>query len=177
MSTIYQHELEHAHGEGLLGLCIAASRYDPNRNSTFYTYAEHRIRGQIIDGYRSFYRTRTRTEANKVRELSTLAGSALSLEVLLEDDTNDAYGLQDAISDTRFEPLYQLSKVFGNNLPAETFEALATLSDRQKTVIYGRYLHGRQQKDIAKELGVTESRISQIESGIIKILRATMVAA
>jgi RNA polymerase sigma factor (sigma-70 family) len=45
--------LEDAFQAGLIGLIKAFRRFDPSHGSQFWTYAEHRVRGEIIDQARS----------------------------------------------------------------------------------------------------------------------------
>ena len=46
-------ELDDLIGFGTIGLLKAMERFDPNRGALLKTYAEHRIRGAILDGLRS----------------------------------------------------------------------------------------------------------------------------
>ena len=46
-------ELDDLIGFGVIGLLNAMERFDPNRGTLLKTYAEHRIRGAILDGLRT----------------------------------------------------------------------------------------------------------------------------
>jgi RNA polymerase sigma factor for flagellar operon FliA len=46
-------ELDDLVGFGMIGLLNAMERFDPSRGTLLRTYAEHRIRGAILDGLRS----------------------------------------------------------------------------------------------------------------------------
>ena len=50
-------------------------------------------------------------------------------------------------------------------------DAIALLPERQRLVIIGYFLEGRTSQDLARFLGVTESRISQIRSEAIQMLK------
>lgn len=50
-------------------------------------------------------------------------------------------------------------------------DAVALLPDRHRIVIAGYFLHGRKSQELADELGVTESRISQLRSEALVMLR------
>lgn len=57
-------DIEHV---GTLGLMEAVCRYDETQNNLFKTYAEHRIRGAILDDFRkNDWMTRTGREKNKL---------------------------------------------------------------------------------------------------------------
>ncbi len=46
-------EAEDLHSVGVIGLLDAASKFDPERGNKFATYAEHRVKGAILDELRS----------------------------------------------------------------------------------------------------------------------------
>ncbi len=50
-------------------------------------------------------------------------------------------------------------------------EAMATLSERERTILSLYYYEGLKMREIGEVLGITESRVSQIRSGILKTLR------
>lgn len=53
-------------------------------------------------------------------------------------------------------------------------EAMATLSERERTILSLYYYEGLKMREIGEVLGVTESRVSQIRSAILKTLRGKM---
>jgi len=50
-------------------------------------------------------------------------------------------------------------------------EAMATLSERERTILSLYYYEGLKMREIGDVLGITESRVSQIRSGILRTLR------
>lgn len=66
-------ELEDLIGYGIIGLIEAVRRFDPGRGILLKTYAEHRIRGAILDGLRRMNwlsRSASRNKARCQREIS-----------------------------------------------------------------------------------------------------------
>ena len=55
-------------------------------------------------------------------------------------------------------------------------DALACLPDRLKDVVVGYFLEGESSADIAARLGVTESRVSQMRTDALKLMRAGIEA-
>src|SRR5690349_20325868 len=51
--TRFYVELDDLIGYGMLGLMDAVRKFDPSRGVLLKTYAEHRIRGAILDGLRA----------------------------------------------------------------------------------------------------------------------------
>lgn len=50
-------EFDELVGDGMVALCEAAARFDPDRGVTFADYARKRIAGAMVDGHRRRYRT------------------------------------------------------------------------------------------------------------------------
>jgi len=70
--------------------------------------------------------------------------------------------------DASVEPSEELEH---RELLAYMRDAVELLPDRHRTVIAGYFLHGRKSQALADELGVTESRISQLRSEALEMLR------
>ena len=126
------------------GLIQAAQRFEPEQfdgrgdrdlNSYFKTYAYPRIRGTIIDECRKLTFVRRRG-----------LEKGLSFQFLSLDNANNV-SLPDINTAQRMD--LEL--------------AIDRLSDREQRVIYG-FMLGSTGKEIADELGVTESRVSQIKA-------------
>ena len=70
---------------GMMGLLDAARKYDPNRNAMFKTFAEHRIRGAILDEMRKldWFSRSLREKQNRI------ARTIADLELKLGRDPDD----------------------------------------------------------------------------------------
>lgn len=55
-------------------------------------------------------------------------------------------------------------------------DALECLPDRMRAVVRGYFLEGRSSADLAADLGVTESRVSQLRSAALALMRAGLEA-
>ena len=100
-----------------------------------------------------------------------------SVVLALEYEVNDAdedLTLVDVLSDTStVEPSEELEH---RELLAYMRDAIELLPERHRVVIAGYFMHGRKSQDIADELGVTESRISQLRSEALEMLRDGITA-
>jgi RNA polymerase sigma factor for flagellar operon FliA len=93
----------------------------------------------------------------------------LALEHEVSDDVDDDLTLVDVLVDhTAIEPSEELET---RELHAYLRDAIALLPERQRMVIIGYFLEGRTSQDLARFLGVTESRISQIRSEAVQMLK------
>jgi RNA polymerase sigma factor for flagellar operon FliA len=194
--------------DGVIGLIDAANRFDESRGIKFETFAERRVRGAMIDALRKdawprgVRRQRRELEAAR-EELRRELGCEPSLADLAAKVGSDEKRLGrtivriNAIEST--SPLAKNEHLDEATLPAalipseperpdlayereETRQrvqaAIASLPVREQKVI-GLYYYGEAtMKQIGAEIGVNESRVSQLHARAIGRLRdalATMV--
>lgn len=95
-----------------------------------------------------------------------------SVVLALEYEVNDAdedLTLVDVLTDqSTVEPSEELEH---RELLAYMHDAIALLPERHQLVITGYFINGRKSQDLADELGVTESRISQLRSEALAMLK------
>ena len=187
--------------DGVIGLIDAAHRFDEARGIKFETFAERRIRGAMIDALRKdawprgVRRQRRELEAAR-EELRRELGHEPSLADLAAKVGSDEKRLGrtivriNAIEST--SPLANNDHVDESTLPTalvpsepeqpdaayerqETQDrvcaAIASLPPREQKVI-GLYYYGEAtMKQIGAEIGVNESRVSQLHARAIRRLR------
>jgi RNA polymerase sigma factor for flagellar operon FliA len=187
--------------DGVIGLIDAAHRFDEARGIKFETFAERRIRGAMIDALRKdawprgVRRQRRELEAAR-EELRRELGCEPSLADLAAKVGSDEKRLNrtivriNAIEST--SPLSSCDKldessVPGALLPSEPEQpdhlyeqqqtkdrvrgAIASLPPREQKVIALYYYGESTMKQIGAEIGVNESRVSQLHARAIRRLR------
>ena len=93
----------------------------------------------------------------------------LALEHEVTDDVDEDLTLVDVLVDrTAVEPLEELET---RELHAYLRDAVDLLPERQRLVIVGYFLENRTSLELAHFLGVTESRISQLRSEALAMLK------
>jgi RNA polymerase sigma factor for flagellar operon FliA len=98
----------------------------------------------------------------------------LSLDAPCGEDDGDRLTLADGLVGTSDAgPIDQLEE---REQATYLRDALSLLPDRLHTVIEGYFLRGRTSGDLAAELGVTESRVSQIRSEALDMMRSGLQA-
>jgi RNA polymerase sigma factor FliA len=187
---------------GTVALVLSARGFDPSRGVPFARFAAIRIRGALTDELRTMdwasraVRSRAR-EVESVRsmlaarlarsphrhEVAQAMGVPLSDLDSLEADVHRAsvLSLQSLTPDSTAELLPT-----ANDGPEHLLvrreqlgmlrDAIAELPDRLRTVVEEYFFAQRKMADIAAELGVTESRVSQLRSEALTMLRAGMHA-
>ena len=190
--------------DGVLGLIDAARRFDEDRGIKFETFAERRVRGAMIDALRrdAWPRgvRRQRREIDAAREaLRRELGHEPSMADLAARVGSDEKRLSRTIvrinTIESTSPLATGEHVDEGSLPralvpsepdsphtayekVETRErvhaAIAALPWRERKVI-GLYYYGQvTMKEIGAEIGVNESRVSQLHARAIKRLRDSL---
>jgi RNA polymerase sigma factor for flagellar operon FliA len=187
--------------DGVIGLIDAANRFDEERGIKFETFAERRVRGAMIDALRkdAWPRgvRRQRRELEAAREtLRRELGCEPSLADLAAKVGSDEKRLSRTI--VRFNtiestsPLANADHTDESNLPAALLPseperpdaayercqvedrvkaAIESLPLREQKVI-GLYYYGDvTMKQIGHEIGVNESRVSQLHARAIRRLR------
>ena len=183
---------------GMLGLAQAARSYDPERGIAFERFASTRIRGALLDELRGrdwasrSVRARARglqaaheELMNKLGRAPTSDEIAATLDVPTEivhklvDDVHRAVVLNyDSIlsqgdaedimpSDTRSPD----SVLVDRERKAYLHDAITSLPERLRAVVVGYFFEERSMQDLADELGVSESRISQLRAEALLLLK------
>ena len=190
--------------DGVIGLIDAAHRFDESRGIKFETFAERRIRGAMIDALRKdawprgVRRQRRELEAAR-EELRRELGCEPSLADLAARVGSDEKRLGrtivriNAIEST--SPLANTDRMDESSLPTalvpsepeqpdvayereQTKErvrgAIASLPVREQKVIALYYYAEATMKQIGAEIGVNESRVSQLHARAIRRLREAL---
>lgn len=186
---------------GMLGLVEAARRYDFDRSVPFAGFAVQRIRGAVLDvarsadwaprGVRQFARTAEETSqelATRLRgrpdddQLADAMGMTVAELRRLREQVDHGVtralgggGDLDAADDDdrlwdRSEPTTE-ELLESAELRGYLRSALQTLPERHRLIVIGLYLEGRSFEELADLLAVTPSRISQLRSDAIEMLR------
>jgi RNA polymerase sigma factor for flagellar operon FliA len=182
----------------LFGLVQAARAYDPSRGVSFDRYARRRMQGALLDDLRSrdWASRGVRSAARKVRSVTddltvalgrtptaSEAGAAAGLSAgevsRLHDDVHRATVLNydsvfrdsedcDALSTVDADPG---EVILRRERRAYLRDAVSALPERLRVVVVGCFFEERPMLDLARELGVTESRVSQMKAEALTLLR------
>jgi RNA polymerase sigma factor for flagellar operon FliA len=177
---------------GALGLLEAARRFDASRDIRFESFAEHRIRGAMLDELRRMDHLprRLRSETEKLAKARQRLSQALGRE-MTSDELAAELGLN-------LEELGELELMtlpvmpLDPNLPAASHaprqddelsraelvkalsDAVAALPQRLQTVLSLHYIEGLTYREIAGILEVSEPRVCQLHSEAVGKLRASL---
>jgi RNA polymerase sigma factor for flagellar operon FliA len=182
---------------GLAALVRAAHSFDAERGVPFARYAATRIRGALIDELRSIdwasrsvrrmardldeTRHRMAATLGRVPSNAEVAGAlGLSLE---EVNANDDDLTRAQVLSLQGGPEDVLDELLPSHGPTPEqivehrerltymVEAVDELPERLRVVVAGYFLEERPMAEIAAELGVSESRVSQMRAEALSLLR------
>ncbi|GGD21471.1 sigma-70 family RNA polymerase sigma factor [Nocardioides daphniae] len=185
---------------GLVALVRAADSFEDERGVPFARYAATRIRGALIDELRSVdwasrsVRRRARDLEETRHQLAVALGrvpsnaevasaTGMSLDEVIANDDDVARAQVLSLQGAPEDALDEL-------VPADTatpeqlalhrerltymVEAVAELPERLRIVVTEYFLAERPMTEIAEQLGVSESRVSQIRAEALSLLREAL---
>lgn len=182
---------------GMMALVTSAQGFDDSRGVPFARFATIRIRGALTDELRSMdwasrgVRSRAREVDAAKSELTAVLGrtprrdeiaQVMGVDVseldTLEADVHRAATLSvEGLTETAGGDLIPSGDAGPEGLLIHReqigllHDAIAELPDRLRTVVEAYFYGNRRMADIAADLGVTESRVSQLRTEALTMLR------
>jgi RNA polymerase sigma factor for flagellar operon FliA len=182
---------------GYAALVTAAQGFDPQRGIPFGRFAAMRVRGALLDELRSMdWATRSvRARARRAdvarqdltgklgrtptpEELAELLGIGVSELATVDDDVQRAAVLslqgftagaaEDMVTESSLNPEEML---LHRERIGYLHDAVAVLPERLRFVVEASFLQERPLSEVAAELGVTESRVSQLRTEALALLK------
>jgi RNA polymerase sigma factor for flagellar operon FliA len=186
---------------GMLGLAQAARSFDPERGIAFDRFASTRIRGALLDELRGrdwasrSVRARARGMQQATDELTNKLGRPPTPEEVadalhlpadtvrkLVDDVHRATVLNyeslvlegDAEEFLTAGELGPEEAILERERRSVLTDAVAALPERLRRVVVGYFFEERSMQALADELGVSESRVSQLRAEALLLLKDGM---
>ena len=187
---------------GMVGLAQAARNFDESRGVPFHRYAATRIKGALLDELRTHdwasrpVRAKARQMDATTERLTARLGRAPSRREVAAEmgvDRGQVDGLsQDLHRATvlNYESMLQgetdavllvdaadpEGELLDRERNAYLVDAVRSLPERLRIVVIGYFFEDRSMQDIGSELGVSESRVSQLRAEALDLLRDGMNA-
>lgn len=189
-------ELDELIQVGMIGLLEAAKSFDTDKGSPFEHFALRRVRGAILDEVRRqsalprsaihFNKQESQAHQQLASELGREPTHAEVAEYLGKDveqfqkerghatrfETHSMESMTEEVLSIAADVSYQPEEsVEQQEFMAAVTDAIAELPEREQLVMSLYYVEELNLKEIGAVLGVSESRISQILSAVVKKLR------
>jgi RNA polymerase sigma factor for flagellar operon FliA len=188
---------------GMAALVLSAQGYDESRGVPFARFAAIRIRGALVDELRSMdwasrsVRGRAREveaarnqlsaslgRSPRPQEVAEVMGLSISELGSIDADVHRAsvLSLQGFAPETGAAMVPDAQRgpeqlVVDREQLGYLHDAINELPERLRYVVQSYFFDQRQMADIAAELGVTESRISQLRAEALRLLRHGMAVS
>jgi len=182
---------------GVLGLIEAVERFEPTRAQSFSAYARIRVQGAMVDEMRKndwvprsvrdrsarlqrarraleddLGRKPTREETARFLQVSPERLDELErtadVRVLVstEEGSDDEGTISDKLADLGQQPVDET--VRRGQVSVRVRDVVAALPERERIIVQRYYFEECTFREIANELGVTESRVSQLHTRLKK---------
>jgi RNA polymerase sigma factor for flagellar operon FliA len=189
---------------GTMGLIKAVDDFNPAKGARLETYARYRIRGAILDELRrlDIFPSSTRMKLHQLEDaivqLERSLGRYPADEEIAEKSGLSLEEISGLLSSATMAVLYSLDELAGGDeLSDEVGDAVATVDDplaslerqemervlvgaieelppTERAVLSLYYYDGLRMKEIGSVLNISESRVSQVHSKAILLLRAKL---
>ena len=185
----------------MLGLAQAARSFDPERGIAFDRFASTRIRGALLDELRGrdwasrSVRSKARGLQATTEDLTTKLGRTPTAEEIAQAMNLDPASIHKLVDDVHratvlnYESLvlegsaesFLISEsespeeaIIARERRAYLTDAVSVLPERLQRVVVGYFFEERSMQELADELGVSESRISQLRAEALVLLKDGM---
>ncbi len=185
----------------MLGLAQAARSFDPERGIAFDRFASTRIRGALLDELRGrdwasrSVRSKARGLQATTEDLTTKLGRTPTADEIAQAMNLDPASIHKLVDDVHratvlnYESLvlegsaesFLISEsespeeaIIARERRAYLTDAVSVLPERLQRVVVGYFFEERSMQELADELGVSESRISQLRAEALVLLKDGM---
>ncbi|MBQ8011258.1 MAG: RNA polymerase sporulation sigma factor SigG [Oscillospiraceae bacterium] len=179
---------------GVVGLIKAINNFDLTKEVRFSTYCVPMISGELRRYLRDYTQIKVSRSLRDLAYRAIQAKEQLTNELQREpsmDEIAEELGEKradvvialESISDpvSLYEPVYSdagdtlyVMDQLSDKSSAESWlsqfamrDAMRSLEDREKNILYLRFLCGKTQVEVAKEIGISQAQVSRLEKGAI----------
>lgn len=184
---------------GSIGLLKSVDKFDLSYDVKFSTYAVPMIIGEIQrfirdDGTVKVSRSLKET-GNKIRrakdELSKVHGRNPTVSeiaehlnitpedvILAQEATRAPSSIHETVYENDGDPITLIDQIADVSTETKWFdkialkEAIQTLGDRERLIVYLRYFKDQTQSEVADRLGISQVQVSRLEKKILKEIRS-----
>lgn len=186
---------------GVVGLIKAIDNFDVNLDVKFSTYAVPMISGELRRYLRDNNAIRvsrsTRDLAYKAMqarekllnqnnneptpaEISKEIGVDKSDVVIALESISEPVSIYEPVYSSSGDAVYMLDQL-GDSSSDEGWidelllrEAIKTLSDREKNILYLRFYQGKTQVEVANEIGISQAQVSRLEKNALSRIKSSV---
>lgn len=186
---------------GVIGLIKAIDNFDTTLDVRFSTYAVPMIAGEVrrfLRDYKSLRVSRsmrdTAYRAMQAREeLTAGAEREPTVDMIagrIGADRSEVIAALESVTDpvSIYEPVYSdagdtlyLLDQLGDGSGASDWldeisikDAIASLKERERSILYLRYFRGRTQTEVARSIGISQAQVSRLEKAALESIKNSL---
>ena len=186
---------------GVVGLIKAIDNFDVNLDVKFSTYAVPMISGELRRYLRDNNALRvsrsTRDLAYKAMqareklmnennneptpaEISKEIGANKSDVVIALESISEPVSIYEPVYSSSGDAVYMLDQLGASSSDEGWIdelllrEAIKTLSDREKNILYLRFYQGKTQVEVANEIGISQAQVSRLEKNALSRIKSSV---
>ena len=186
---------------GVVGLIKAINNFDLSKEVRFSTYCVPMISGELRRHLRDYSQVKVsrslRDLAYKavqarerltvklqrepdIEEIAREIGEKRSEVVIALESISDPVSLYEPVYTDSDDTLYIMDQI-GDRNDVESWldelsirDAIKGLGERERNILYLRFLKGRTQVEVADEIGISQAQVSRLEKGAINRIKTSI---
>ena len=186
---------------GVIGLIKAINNFDLTKEVRFSTYCVPMISGELRRHLRDYSHVKVsrslRDLAYKaiqakerltlklqrepsIEEIADEVGEKRSAIVIALESISDPISLYEPVYSDSEDTLYIMDQI-GDKIDIESRmdeitirDAISSLGDRERNILYLRFFRGKTQTEVANEIGISQAQVSRLEKGAIRSIKGSL---
>ena len=186
---------------GVIGLIKAINNFDLTKEVRFSTYCVPMISGELRRHLRDYSHVKVsrslRDLAYKaiqakerltlklqrepsIEEIADEVGEKRSAIVIALESISDPISLYEPVYSDSEDTLYIMDQIGDkNDIESRMDEitirdAISSLGDRERNILYLRFFRGKTQTEVANEIGISQAQVSRLEKGAIRSIKGSL---
>ena len=183
---------------GVIGLMKAINNFDLSKEVRFSTYCVPMIAGELRRHLRDYNQIKVSRSLRdlaykaiqakeqltnqlqrepEIEEIAQAIGEKRSDIVIALESISDPISLYEPVYSDSGDTLYVMDQL-STQESAESWiaqfsmrDAMKALGNREKNILYLRFLCGKTQMEVAKEIGISQAQVSRLEKGAISKIK------
>ena len=192
------YSVEDLYQVGVIGLIKAINNFDLSKEVRFSTYCVPMIAGELRRHLRDYNQIKVSRSLRdlaykaiqakeqltnqlqrepEIEEIAEAIGEKRSDIVIALESISDPISLYEPVYSDSGDTLYVMDQL-STQESAESWiaqfsmrDAMKALGDREKNILYLRFLCGKTQMEVAKEIGISQAQVSRLEKGAISKIK------
>lgn len=186
---------------GVVGLIKAINNFDLTKEVRFSTYCVPMISGELRRHLRDYSHVKVSRSMRdlaykaiqakerltvefqrepRIEEIANEIGEKRENVVIALESISDPVSLYDPVYTDSDDTVYIMDQISDRNDVESVMDeltirdAINKLGDRERNILYLRFLRGKTQMEVAKEIGISQAQVSRLEKGAISRIKESV---